>query len=142
MRVNEEDKERLFRALCARALQRHGEGFPSTDEEIAEFESFYQATEEERERMAGRLQRVIARVREEGARAGRAGGPREGRTLRDLFESSGEKRVAAAARGAQIEGLSPDLAKKLERIIREDEEPPQEQDADGQTGEQDDTEDQ
>ena len=65
MNPNDEHKDRLFWALCARAMQRAGQGFPTTGEEIEEYEAGYRPGPEEKQRFEELLQRILADARKE-----------------------------------------------------------------------------
>lgn len=124
MSTSHKDSDRVFRVLCARALQRHGEGFPSTDEEIAAFEDSYEPTPEEKTRFAAKLSKIIewAAARVEKGDGSRKGPARVG--LSTIFEMLSRLRakeeLRAAARKAKRGELSPDLEEKIRRIIDED----------------------
>jgi len=127
MTPQEKERERLLWVLCARALQRHGEGFPSTEQEIEAFESSCVPSEEERARLKRLLPHILKQIRE-------CGGPEEvesfehsppgdrARTLGDATRGDRTEAPRAAARAADRQRLSPDLLKRIERVIEQSEE--------------------
>ncbi len=128
MSAREQDADRVFRVLCARALQRHGKGFPSTEQEIEEFEASYSPTEDERKAFAKALPRILDRVHG-WLGAGEELHAADGRAvdIRKMLARRDEEAVAMAARGGQVDGLSQELADELEQIAEESEELSEEQ---------------
>ena len=59
------DEKDIFYMLCARAFQRKGEGFPSTEEEITAFKTSCKVTEEEEKKFKKKLTGFIDRAFEE-----------------------------------------------------------------------------
>ena len=117
MSERDEDIDRVFRVLCARTLQRHGKGFPSTEDEIEEFESKYTPSAEEEERLASLVARAVERAQTAMNSEAASNAPgRDGQTLKEF-----QAERAASARGAQTEGLSPELEEEVDRVIESDE---------------------
>lgn len=132
MTGQEKDKDRLFWILCARALQRHDEGFPSTEQEIQDFESSYVPSEEEKARFKELLPRILTHVRDCGDSepeklAEHTPSIESSQTPWDKTRERRTNALSAAARAADIKGLPPDLLEKIERIIEESEEPTDEE---------------
>jgi len=139
MNPDNEQKDRLFWALCARAMQRAGQGFPSTDEEIKAYEAAYEPDLEERKRFGELLQRVLAEAQTELERGRNGTGHIGKRTvLERLTEFRMQQSLAAAARKNGTEPISPELAKDIERMIDESEhaEPEDTDEPDGQEDEE------
>jgi len=119
MNHDADDHDDVLCVLYARALQRRGQGFPSTDEEIRDFEASCDVSSEERERfmrkLGGLLDRAFA-----GAEANAAGtGP--GPDIHALpFDQPTP--LSYAARAARGEKLSDGLEAEIKRLIDEDEE--------------------
>ena len=122
MNPRDKQKDRLFWAFCARAMQRAGQGFPSADEEIEAYEAAYRPDPEEEKRFGELLQRVLGDARKE-LQQGKDGTGYIGK--RAILERLGELRMqqglAAAARKSGAEPISPDLAEDVERMIDESE---------------------
>lgn len=115
-----EDGDRLFRILCARALQRAGEGFPSTDEEIARFEESSAVTSEQQAEFIARLDQIVDRAFEE---AGCEADPEKKPCVFDkLNEMADTSDLAAAARKARGKELSDELRQRIEGAIEGDSE--------------------
>lgn len=121
MKPSEEQEDRLFWALCARALQRSGEGFPSTDDEIEACEKSCEPDTREHEQFRALLKTVLANVRSE-LEQGKDGSDYllQRNVLERLAESRAARGLAAAARKTDRQPISPELAKDVERVIEED----------------------
>jgi len=121
MREPPADRDLLFRVLCARALQRTGEGFPSTDEEIGAFEASLQVPPDEKARLASRLSDIVdSAMREASGDADASVGSRCVSAFERLERERSSEGRAMAARGASASQLSPELEQKLKQIIDED----------------------
>lgn len=122
MSATDEQKDRLFWTLCARAMQRAGQGFPSTDEEIEGYEAAYRPAPEEKKRFLEVLQRILSTARKE-LQEGKDGAGHIGKraVLERLGELRMEQGLAAAARKSDAEKMSLDLAEDVERMIDESE---------------------
>lgn len=126
------DEDRLFRILCARALQRNGKGFPSTEKEIKDSEAGLILTDKEKGRLASLVSRLIARAEASIKDSDASDASEKHREVLRRLHDVQEKGVsAAAARGAQADGISPELAKEIDRVIESESET---DGADGQKG--------
>jgi hypothetical protein len=116
------EEDRVLWILCARALQRAKQGFPSTDEEIEAYEAIYDAIPEEEARWPQLKQRILDAARRE-LDAGTHGAGLLGKT-KPLLPSAGSPHnlssgLAAAARKGDAEQMSPELTEEVKRIIDE-----------------------
>jgi len=127
------DEDRLFRVLCARALQRHGQGFPSMEDEIRNFERTYVPSPEEQLKLPELIERLLTGAQEASRQGEKYEPPNYENFCTRRQDTSGSSR--AAARGAQGDGLSPEMENQIQRMIDDaedhDQEPPTEDSRDG-----------
>jgi len=116
------EEDRVLWILCARALQRSGQGFPATDEEIDACEASYEASPEEEARWLDIKQRILDAARQELEAGTHGSGILDNVTPFHPSTPSVDEPVpglAAAARKGDAEQMSPELAEEVERIIDE-----------------------
>lgn len=109
------DKIDIFYVLCARSLQRHGGGFPSTEEEIEAFKASCEITEKEKEAAKKMLGVVIENAYE----AVNEKSDKKVQTLYDRLPEFQEENLPYAARNAKKEQLSIGLEEKINKIIED-----------------------
>ena len=118
------EEDRVLWILCARALQRSGQGFPSTEKEIDAHEATYEATPEEEARWLGIKQRILDAARQELEAGTHGTGILDKVTPFHPSPPPADGPVsglAAAARKGDAEQMSPELAEEVERVIDESE---------------------
>lgn len=120
MSGHEEKKDHWLWELCSRALRRHNEGFPITEEEINRFESSHDSSPEEKEHFENLVEQIIHHVKT--SPEDPEGVNQEDSSIPNLIELEHKRNeeLRAAARSKTPQDLPPELLGKIDRIIEKE----------------------